>query len=72
MLPVQAKHEDAEILNFALNLEYLEAEFYACATTGKGIPTDLRGGGPASIGCTKANLTGNVEVCFHNVGSFVP
>ena len=53
---------DTDILNFALNLEYLEAEFYACATTGKGLPHGLRGGGPASIGCTKANLSGDVAV----------
>ena len=56
------QQSDEDILNFALNLEYLEAEFYTCAVTGSGLPSTLRGGGPASIGCQKANLNGSVLV----------
>nr|XP_043613826.1 desiccation-related protein PCC13-62-like [Erigeron canadensis] len=51
---------DRRLLEFPLNLEYLEAEFYLYGSIGKGldaIQPNLTGGGPPPIGVKKANLS---------------
>jgi hypothetical protein len=58
---VNHKASDPEILNFALNLEYLEAQFYQFAVFGAGLTADMLGG----VG-TRGAVTGGRAVSFRD------
>ena len=69
---VQLDLTDTDILNFALNFEYLDAEFYSYATTGAGLPSNLLGDNPgATTGGQKANLSEPIQVHGPGLAEFL-
>ena len=53
---------DTDILNFALNLEYLEASFYLIAATGTGLSAADMGSGAGTVtGGSQVNFTSKIQ-----------
>ena len=55
--PKAAGIPETDVLNFALNLEYLEAEFYSIAVTGNHLDSSVTGGTSTATGGSKVNFT---------------
>jgi hypothetical protein len=62
-LSAQTAPTDNDILNLALNLEYLEAQFYSFAANGTGLPESLLTG---TVG-TRGNVTGGRKALLSDV-----
>lgn len=57
-----ATQPQVDILNFALNLEYLEATFYSYLVTGKDLDGTLTGSGPAPTGAPAQITFPNAQI----------
>lgn len=57
-----ASQPEIDVLNFALNLEYLEATFYSYIVTGKDLDSSISGGGSAPTGAPPQITFPNAQV----------
>ena len=65
----QSAITDSDILNFALNLEYLEGEYYTRGTTGVGLPNNLVTGTGTLGGVNGGTLVPFQNPVFFEVGA---